>query len=347
MPNCFTSGSNSGTPWHLKKGLSHALIGIKHGIPDQRLAQVIEDVFGVKVTSATLASLIARKAEQMNPFAEAVKDLLSGEKTAVKHMDEAGFRVAGRLRWLHMLCSPFLSHLRLGATRGDVPKNLLGKMVHDFFSSYWMEGGTHGTCNAHTLRELQALIEIDKETWASDMQTILLDALKLTFVARSQGLTEVDPDAINDIERRFDACYEQALAFHENQPPLTPPSEGKKQGRQKRRIGHNLALRFQAYKASYLLFLNDLEVPFTNNEAERDLRMTKVRQKISGCFRTEAGAENFCTLRTVIETVLSTSTKARLGHPADLENGTRPTHPEAQGRLIGTGLLNLNSAVGV
>ena len=74
---------------------------------DQRLAQVIEDVFGVKVTSATLASLIARKAEQMNPFAEAVKDLLSGEKIAVKHMDETEFRIAGRLRWLHMLCSPF------------------------------------------------------------------------------------------------------------------------------------------------------------------------------------------------------------------------------------------------
>ena len=298
----FPEGVRSPAQYGDEIGALATYLQVKHGIPDQRLAQVIEDVFGVKVTSATLASLIARKAEQMNPFAEAVKDLLSGEKTAVKHMDETGFRIAGRLRWLHMLCSPFLSHLRLGASRGDVPKNLLGKMVHDFFSSYWMEDGTHGTCNAHTLRELQALIEIDKETWASDMQTILLDALKLTFVARSQGLTEVDPDAIKDIERRFDACYEQALAFHENQPPLTPPSEGKKQGRQKRRIGHNLALRFQAYKASYLLFLNDLEVPFTNNEAERDLRMTKVRQKISGCFRTEAGAENFCTLRTVIET---------------------------------------------
>ena len=106
----------------------------------------------------------------------------------------------------------------------------------------------------------------------------------------------VDPEAIKEIERRFDACCEQAITFHESQPPLTPPSKRKKRGRRERRIEHNLALRFNALKAAVLLFPNDLIVPFTNNEAERDLRMTKVRQMISGCFRTEEGAENFCIL---------------------------------------------------
>ena len=271
---------------------------VQHGVADERVAQVFYDIHGVKITSATVASLIAKKAKAFNPFSEAVKDLLSGAKTIVKHLDETGFRVEGRLRWFHVLCSPFLSHLRLGATRGDVPENLLGKMVHDCFSSNWtVEGGTHGVCNAHTLRELEALAEIDKEPWASDMATILLDALELTKVARSQNLKAVSPEAIKGIEHRFDICCEQAVRFHENLRPLFSLSK-----RKRRRKGHNLALRFQTYKAAYLLFLNDLDVPFTNNEAERDLRKTKVRQKISGCFRTEAGAENFCTLRTVIET---------------------------------------------
>ena len=131
--------------------------------------------------------------------------------------------------------------------------------------------------NSHTLRELEALIVFEKEPWASDMTTILLDALQLTKTARSQGRDAVDPKAIKEIERLYDACCEQAITFHENQPPLTPLSKRKKRGRRKRRNGHNLALRFKALKTAVLLFLNDLTVPFTNNEAERDLRMTKVR----------------------------------------------------------------------
>ena len=274
-----------------------------HCIPEKRLAQLILDTYGIKISAATLARLIAKKAKAMNPFAEAVKDQLSGEQTAVKHLDETGLRVAGKTRWVHVLCSIFLSYFRLGASRGDVPEYLLGTAVHDCFSSNWtLEGVEHGVCNSHTLRELKALIVFEKEPWASDMTTILLDALQLTKTARSQGRDAVDPEAIKEIERRFDACCEQAITFHENQPPLTPPWIRKKQGRRKRRIGHNLALRFKALKTGVLLFLNDLTVPFTNNEAERDLRMTKVRQKVSGCFRTEEGSENFCILRTVVET---------------------------------------------
>ena len=247
-----------------------------HCTPEKRLAQLILDTYGIKISAATLAKLIAKKAKEMNPFAEAVNDLLSGEQTAVKHLDETGLRVAGKTRWIHVLCSIALSYFRLGASRGDVPEYLLGKAVHDCFSSNWtLEGVEHGVCNSHTSRELKALIVFEKEPWASDMTTILLDALQLTKTARSQGRDAVDPEVIKEIERRFDACCEQAITFHENQPPLTPPWIRKKQARRKRRIGHNLALRFKALKTGVLLFLNDLTVPFTNNEAERDLRMTK------------------------------------------------------------------------
>ena len=104
-------------------------------------------------------------------FTEAVKDLLSGEQTAVKHLDETGLRVAGKTRWIRVLCSIALSYFRLGASRGDVPEYLLGKAVHDCFSSNWtLEGVEHGVCNAHTLRELKALIEFEKEPWAFDMK---------------------------------------------------------------------------------------------------------------------------------------------------------------------------------
>ena len=130
-----------------------------HCIPEKRLAQMIADIYGIKITAAMLAKLIAKKAKARIPFADAVKDLLSGEQTEVKHLDETAFRVAGKTRWIHVLCSTVLSYFRLGASRGDVPEYLLGKAVHDYFSSNWtLEGVEHEVCNSHTLRELKALI---------------------------------------------------------------------------------------------------------------------------------------------------------------------------------------------
>ena len=131
-------------------------------------------------------------------------------------------RVAGKTRWIHVLCSIALSYFRLGASRGDVPEYLLGKAVHDCFSSNWtLEGVEHGVCNSHTLRELKALIVFEKEPWASDMTTILLDALQLTKTARSQGRDAVDPEAIKEIERQFDACCELRTGYCVPREPTT------------------------------------------------------------------------------------------------------------------------------
>ena len=274
-----------------------------HCIPEKRLSQIFLDIYGFKITSATLARKIAKKARAMFPFTEVVKDSLSGDETAVKNMDETGLRVEGKTRWVHVLCSIALSHFRLGASRGDMLQDLLGTVVHDCFSSNWtLKGVKHGVCNAHTLRELEAVIEFDKEPWASVMKPILLDGKKLRDIARIHGQVAVAPEEIREVERRFDVCCEKALAFYESQPDFMLESAKKKSGPIKRSVGHNLLLRFMRRKSGILLFLHDLTVPFTNNEAERDLRMTKVRQKVSGCFRTEEGAENFCILRTVIVT---------------------------------------------
>ena len=133
-----------------------------HCLPEKRLSQMFADVFGIGISAATLARLIAKKAREMIPFVEEVSDLLSGEQTAVKHLDETGFRVAGKTRWIHVLCSTALSFFRLGASRGDVPGFLLGKAIHDCFSSYsTLEGVENMECAMRIpLRELEARVEL-------------------------------------------------------------------------------------------------------------------------------------------------------------------------------------------
>ena len=278
-----------------------AYLQTQHCIPEDRLARIFSDLYKIRIAPATLASLIAKKADSLRIFADRVRELLSG--VAVKHLDETGFRIAGKTRWLHMLCSTSLSHLRLGTGRGDIPSGLAGTIIHDCWPPYLaLEAVEHGLCNAHLLRELQAIIDHDKEPWAADMKDLLSDALTLTQIAHDQGKPAVSPEQAHQIHQRFDACCDQAIKFHEGLPPLARPTKTGKRGRPKRRTGHNLARRMQTHKAAILLFFDDLNVPFTNNEAERDLRMTKVRQKVSGSFRTETGAENYCILRTVVET---------------------------------------------
>ena len=155
-------------------------------------------------------------------------------------------------------------------------------------------------CNAHHLRELQALVDIEGEGWAGPMQQLLRRANRAARIAQDKDIA-VPATLVALIERRYDEIIAEALAFHESQPPLSPPKPGKR-GRKKRRIGHNLALRLRNRKCAVLRFLTDPEVAFTNNEAERDLRMMKLRQKISGGFRSAKGAENFAILRSVITT---------------------------------------------
>ena len=270
-----------------------------HCIPEERLSLVLSDLFGLSAVPATLARLIGRTADRLQPFAKAVCEGLSGPQVAVKHLDETGLRVAGKTQWLHVICSPLLSHFRVSCRRGDLLTGVSGLVVHDHWGPYFtMEGVRHALCNAHHLRELKALIVIEKEPWANDMKAVLLKA-KALVDTQTDNLT-VDADVVGELLQRYDEILTQAVTFHEAQPPLLPnPDAKRRRGRLKRRTGHNLALRLQKRKAEATRFLSEPNVPFTNNEAERDLRMGKVRQKVSGCFRVVRGAEVFCTLRTV------------------------------------------------
>jgi transposase len=167
-----------------------------------------------------------------------------------------------------------------------------------------MQGVRHALCNAHHLRELKALVEIEKEDWARKMQILLRRAAHAANVARERNV-DLKPRLIERFQRRYDAILAEGLAFHEAQPPIVRAVTSrsvKKRGRVPRRTGHNLISRLITHKEDTLRFLVDPAVPFTNNQAERDARMMKLRQKISGGFRSLDGASDFATIRSFIST---------------------------------------------
>jgi transposase len=272
-------------------------------LPEDRLAQLLADVFGVRLVPATIARMSRACAERLRGFAETVRDLVVG--AAVKHMDETGFRVGGKTQWLHIASTVLLTFYRVCARRGSLLANVVGIVVHDHWKPYYtMVGVLHALCNAHHLRELKALVEIEKEDWARQMQRLLRRACHAANLARERE-APLKPSLIAYFERRYDAIVTAGLAFHEAQPPPAPAttkSGAKLRGRVKRRTGHNLLLRLQTRKADTLRFLHDPAVPFTNNEGERDGRMMKLRQKISGGFRSLQGATDFAIVRSFIAT---------------------------------------------
>jgi transposase len=267
-------------------------------LPEKRLAALMADLFNVRLSCATIGRISQDAARRFQGFAEAVCNLIIG--TAVKHLDETGFRIGGRTQWLHIACTTLLTFYRVAAKRGSLLAGLTGVVVHDHWKPYYtMTGVLHALCNAHHLRELQALVDIEKEDWARHMQRLLQRACHATNLAR-QRKRPLPPALIALIERRYDAILAEGLAFHVAQPALVRAST--RRGRPPRRVGHNLLLRLSTRKSDVLRFLVDPAVPFTNTEAERAARMMKLRQKISGGFRSIAGAQDFATLRCLLST---------------------------------------------
>ncbi len=270
-----------------------------HLIPEDRLAELIGDVFGVDLATATIAAMGQRKAGQWRDLAGHIGERV--KQAPVKHMDETGLRVCAALRWLHVASTLHLTFYRAPLRRNAMLEGTSGIIVHDFWKPYLkMNGVTHALCNAHHLRELKALIEIEKEPWAGHMYRFLRHACHAANLAREQK-KPLKPGFCDWLSARYDRITAQGLAFHETQPPLGALA-GKRRGRVRRRTGHNLLLRLRDHKEDALRFLTNPDVPFTNNQAERDIRMMKLKQKISGSFRTEGGAINFAILRSVLST---------------------------------------------
>lgn len=272
-------------------------------LPEDRLAELMRDLFGVKLVAATIARMSRGCAKRLADFVEAVRERVAG--APVKPMDETGFRIGGKTQWLHIASTAALTFYRVCAKRGSLLTNVVGTVMHDHWKPYYtMPGVLHALCNAHHLRELKALIDIEKEDWARKMQRLLRRACQMTNRARDRGVV-LKPRLVELFEHCYDAILTEGFAFHETQPPLatTTTTAGRKhRGRTPHRTGHNLLLRLSTRKHDTLRFLHDPAVPFTNNQAERDGRMMKVKQKISGGFRCGASAADFAVIRSFIST---------------------------------------------
>lgn len=264
-------------------------------LPYDRAAQVLRDLAGAGVSTGTLSEWIAQAARGLTDFDERLRELLSAAEVA--HFDETGARVAGRLGWVHSASTGALTRYSAHAKRGGeaiddagVLPGFAGVAVHDGWAPYRnYEGCEHGLCNVHHLRELQAAAEAG-HSWPLAMSCLLLDTKDLAGAARDAGQPALCEGALADLAD----CYETVIAMgHEQHPPVA--------GR-KRSKAHNLLLRLQRDQADVLRFAHDLRVPFGNNQAEQDIRMVKLQQKVSGCWRTPEGAERFLRIRSYIST---------------------------------------------
>ena len=272
-------------------------------LPTARLAQLINDFYGQNVSEATILEILARLSEAITPSLEAIETHLVVAE--VLDADETSARINGKLNWLHVVCNLALTHYAIHEKRGQeatdsiglIPK-FKGYLVHDGFRSYFIyKECRHVLCNAHILRELTFLVEEQAQTWAGDLKALLLQMKREVEAAQENG--QLEPDQLRCLNDRYESIL--AAGWGANPPPekLDKP----KRGRVKQSTARNLLRRLEEYQTCVLMFIHDFRVPFDNNLAERDLRMMKLRQKISGGFRTRAGAEIFVRLRRYISTV--------------------------------------------
>lgn len=257
----------------------------QHFIPEDRLQAVFKDLFDLSVSTGSIATFNTRLADAIAPHQEQV--LVELKASPVKHLDETGFRIGGKTQWLHVISTSTATHYRVSEKRKDLEpiKGTSGVVVHDHWKSYFkLPDVQHSLCNAHHLRELKALMEIEKERWAFQMDRLL------------RYLNRAGIVCFERISKLYDRIIQSGLAFHESLGAL-------ESGKRKRRVGHNLLIRLSNFKEDVLRFLRTPGVPFTNNQAEQDVRMMKVKQKISGGFKTIDGANNFATIRGFISTM--------------------------------------------
>lgn len=273
-------------------------------LPSGRTVEVLDEVFGAAVSEGTLYNVREQCFEAIEPMTTAIATTL--QQTPVAHFDETGLRINGQLWWLHVACTSGLTYYFVHPKRGKAAiedMNILpgfqGKAVHDSWHSYGSyEGCTHYLCNAHHLRELTFIFERYEQPWAFQMLLLLGTMKQQVDLAKALGQNALAPELVLAFEQRYQGVLDQGLAAN------PPPTEGKpKRGRVKQSPPRNLLKRLQHNQAAVLGFMHDFAVPFDNNQAERDLRMMKLKQKISGGFRSAQGARMFCRIRAYLSTL--------------------------------------------
>jgi transposase len=276
-----------------------------HHIPLERTQEILDDLYGHSPSEATIIAASQETEKQVAAVNAAVKAHLIDTEASV-HCDETGLRVEGKLHWAHVASTEQVTFLEVHPRRGQQALEEIGILpqrkgwvVHDGYSSYSQyPDAQHALCNAHHLRELVFVKEQYEQAWAEKMIALLVEIKEAVEETKRQGQAALTDRQQADFEARYDHLIAQGLEA--NPPPPDPPV--KRRGRKKQSKARNLLDRLQDHKRQVLAFMHDFEVPFDNNLAERDLRMIKLKQKVSGCFRTQDGAQTFCWIRSYIST---------------------------------------------
>jgi transposase len=277
-------------------------------LPVARTAELMSECLGAPVSAGWLAGLMPAAADRLTDFDTAVRAQL--QDAPVAHFDETGARIDGKLRWIHVAATDRLTAYHRAPARGESSMNLGGVLpgfagvaVHDGLTSYRHygpeQGVEHALCNAHHLRELAALTEtIGKHgvEWPAKLAALLVEINTMVNQTKTAGTTELSSRRLASYRRRYRALIAEGWKAH------PPPAPTGKRGRPKLGVAGSLLRRLDLYQDDVLRFAVDFTVPFDNNQAERDIRMIKLQQKISGSWRTETGADAFLTVRSYLST---------------------------------------------
>jgi transposase len=272
-------------------------------VPYDRIRQHFAEQIKIPVSSGSVYNFNEEAYEKLEYFEKICKDKLS--QSALLHVDETGINLSGKNIWLHCASNDLWSYFYPHHNRGleamveiGILPEFRGVMVHDHWKPYYhYKECKHALCNSHHLRELQKVIDVDKHVWGQRMQELLYEINEK--VKDSEGFLA------EELADQYRQRYRVILNDGELEAPLPPPKlnkNGKESKQIKRSDARNLLERLQNFEEDVLRFMTDKLVPFTNNQAENEIRMTKVQQKISGCFRSEDGAKIFCRIRGYILT---------------------------------------------
>jgi len=281
--------------------LATYLLGRQH-LPVERAAECLEEAFGSAVSTGWLSSLLPNAAARLEGFLAIAREQLAAAQVA--HFDETGGRVAGRLHWIHVACNDTWTLFHLNRKRGRVAMDAAGVLptfrgiaIHDGLVVYRQyDQAQHGLCNAHHLRELAGIAELTGQAWPTRFAELLVELHVAVEVAQATGKTKLPARRLATLGKRYDALIVEGKKLN---PP--PPRTGKR-GRPALGPAGSLLARLVTHRVDVLRFATDFAVPFDNNQAERDVRMVKLQQKISGGWRSDAGAESFLDVRSYLST---------------------------------------------
>lgn len=304
-PECKTI--NSAGPKHLIQKIQYGssvrafvtYLSVFQFIPLKRVESMCKDLLKLNISEGTLTNIYETSAAMLIGHQDAVKQEII--ESDVAHFDESGMTVNGKLHWVHSASTEKVTLYEIHPKRGqdamnhfDILPKFNGVAVHDGWKSYAKYSASHALCNAHHLRELRGIFERFDHNWAQKMRELLLKINQ--SVGESLALNHVKLPA--SIAQNYSDEYDEILKLGAAEIPEIVNELGKKKNHPSKRL-HKRLIKF---KTEVLLFMHNFKVPFTNNLAERDIRMVKVKQKISGGFRSFDGAQRFCALRGFIST---------------------------------------------